>query len=236
MKATALMCTYGRHFFLERSVRMFLEQDYENKHLVIFQNSPVFQTMHQEYPNVTLVNQTGFDTVGDVFEEAIKHIPDDTDLVFVWDDDDIYFRNHLSNGVAGIKKYNKLGYKPKYSLFKDAGEISVISNTLEATWALKKELLLNVGFSKYNFSDSHQAWVTYCFENDEVYEDEESPITFCYTWRNPEGVVVHTSSIESHPNSKQIHHANSSDHGDRVITPCSVEYLNGLYAELKEYL
>jgi hypothetical protein len=51
MKATALMCTYGRHNFVERSVRMFLEQDYENKHLVIFQNSPVFQTMDQEYFN-----------------------------------------------------------------------------------------------------------------------------------------------------------------------------------------
>jgi hypothetical protein len=236
MKATALMCTYGRHNFVERSVRMFLEQDYENKHLVIFQNSPVFQTLDQEYPDITLVNQSGFDTVGDVFEEAIKYLPSDTDLVFIWDDDDIYFKNHISNGVAGILKYNKSAYKPKFALMRDKYEISKISNTLEATWALRKEILLHAGFSKYNFTNSHRAWVRYCEENDKVYIDDKSPITFCYAWNNPEGVVVHTSAIENEENSKQIHHRLSADHGDRVITPCSIEKLNELYAEFSLYV
>jgi hypothetical protein len=176
MKATALMCTYGRHNFVERSVRMFLEQDYENKHLLIFQNSPVFQAMDREYPNITLVNQSGFDTVGDVFEEAIKHLPSDTDVVFIWDDDDIYFSNHISNGVAGILKYNKLAYKPKFAWMRDKHEISKISNTLEATWALRKEILLHTGFSKHNFTDSHRAWVWYCEENDQVYVDDKAPL------------------------------------------------------------
>lgn len=236
MKAAALMCTYGRHSFVERSVRMFLEQDYEKKHLVIFQNSPVFQTMDREYPNITLVNQSGFDTVGDVFEEAVKHLPSDTDLVFIWDDDDIYFRNHISNGVAGILKYNKPAYKPKFALMRNKNGISKTSNTLEATWALRKEILLHVGFSKYNFSDSHRAWVWYCEENDQVYVDYDSPITFCYIWNDPEGMIIHTSGIENEENSKQIHHRLSADHGDRVITPCSKEKLNELYAEFKGYM
>lgn len=236
MKATALMCTYGRHYFVERSVRMFLEQDYENKHLVIFQNSPIFQTLDQDYPNITLVNQTGFNTMGDVFEEAIKHLPSDTDLVFIWDDDDIYFPNHLRNGVAGIIKYKKLAYKPQYSLFRDRFEISRVSNTLEATWALRKELLFNVGFSKYNFSDSHRAWVTYCKENDEVSVDEDSPITFCYTWNNPEGLVIHTSAIEKRLDSKEIHHLYSNDNGDGIITPCELNDLINLYAEFDQFL
>lgn len=236
MKATALMCTYGRHKFVERSVRMFLEQDYENKHLLIFQNSPVFQSLDKEYPNITIINQSGFDTMGDVFEEAIKYLPEDTDLVFVWDDDDIYFKNHLSNGVAGILRYGKPAYKPKSVLMRNGYDISWVSNTLEATWALKKEILFNVGFSKHNFTDSHRAWVRYCCDNNLVYEDEKSPITFCYSWGNPEGVVIHTSGIENEENSKQIHHRLSTDHGDRVITPCSHEELNILLAEFKEYL
>jgi len=236
MKATALMCTYGRHKFLERSVRMFLEQDYENRHLIIFQNSPVFQTMDREYPNITLVNQTGFDTVGDVFEEDIKYLPPDTDVVFIWDDDDIYFNNHISNGVAGLLKYNKPAYKPKFSLMRDNNGISKISNTLEATWALRKEILLVAGFSKYNFSDSHRAWVVYCEENNKVYVDYESPVTFCYVWNDPERAIVHTSSIENKSNSKQIHHRLSFDHGDRVITPCSKDELDRLYAEFNNYL
>jgi hypothetical protein len=235
MKATALMCTYGRHNFVERSVKMFLEQDYENKHLVIFQNSPIFQTMDQEYPDITLVNQSGFDTVGDIFEEAIKYLPSDTDLVFIWDDDDIYFRNHISNGVAGIVKYKKPAYKPKFALMRDKYEISKISNILEASWVLRKEILFNIGFSKHNFTDSHRTWVNYCIENNEVYEDE-SILTYCYTWNNPEGMVAHTSGIEYYKNSKQIHHRLSADHGDRVITPCSKEKLNELYAEFTEYI
>jgi len=235
MKATALMCTYGRHQFVERSVRMFLEQDYENKHIVIFQNSPEFQTMHEEYPNITLVNQTGFETMGNVYEEAIKHMPLDTDLVFVWDDD-IYFPNHISNGVAGILKYKKLAYKHKFSLMRNKYEISTISNTLEATWALRKELLLEVGFSNCNFTDSHRAWVSYCRENNEVYVDEDSPITFCYSWNNPESLVVHISSIEKLKNSKEIHHTYSTDHGDGVITPCSVESIHQLYSEFVKYI
>ena len=236
MKATALMCTYGRHSFLERSVRMFLEQDYEDKHLVIFQNSPVFQTLDQEYPNITLVNQTGFDTVGDVFEEAIKYIPSDTDLVFIWDDDDIYFKNHISNGVAGILKYNKPAYKPMYALLKETQGLSRTSNTLEATWALRKEVLYHTGFSKYNFSDSHKAWVDYCNNNNLVYVDEKSPITFCYIWDDPEHLIVHTSAIEEKSNSRQIHHRFSADHGDRVITPCSKEIVDSLFVEMNAFL
>lgn len=221
MKATALMCTYGRHKFLERSVRMFLEQDYEDKHLVIFQNSPIFQVMDKDYPNITLVNQCGFETVGEIYEEAIKHIPEDTDYVFIWDDDDIYFRNHISNGISGALKYGKPAYKPKYALMKSNEGVARISNTLEATWALRKEILLTAGFSKYNFSDSHRAWVRYCYDNDLVYEDSESPITFCYIWDDPTGFILHTSGIEDESNGKQIHHRLSGDHGDRVITPCS---------------
>src|ERR1035437_2926475 len=113
MKATALLCTYGRHFFLERSVRMFVEQDYEDKHLVIFQNSPVFQDLQQAYENITLVNDTGFDSLGDIYATAIKHIPQDTNFIFIWDDDDIYFPQHISKGVAGIIKNKKLAYKPQ---------------------------------------------------------------------------------------------------------------------------
>lgn len=191
--------------------------------------------MDREYTSITLVNQSGFDTVGKVFEEAIKHLPSDTDLVFIWDDD-IYFRNHISNGVAGILKYNKPAYRPKFALIRNKYEIGKISNTLEATWVLRKEILRNTGFSKHNFTDSHRAWVWYCEENDKVYIDDKATITYCYTWNNPEGVVIHTSGIENEENSRQIHHRLSADHGDRIITPCSKEKLDELYAEFKGYI
>lgn len=235
-KVTAIMATYGRHYCSERSIRMFLEQDYQNKHLLVLQNSPVFQRLAKEYNNITLVNKTGFDCMGDIFEEALNHIPSDTEFVCIWDDDDIYFRNHLSNGVRGITKCGKMGYKPKRSLFKKGDVVSAVSNTFEGSWILKLELLKKTGFNKLTFSNPHKLWVNYCIENNQGFFDPDSPFTYCYSWNNPEAPVYHVSGREKNPDNRELHHRSSTDHGDGIITPISLDALDRLYLGFDEHL
>ena len=98
MKVLAICCTSGRHSLLERSVRMFLDQDYIDKTLLIYQNSSVNQSLDESLKdkNIILINRSldsktnePYKNLGDIYNDLIQYIPDDIEVVTFSDDDDV---------------------------------------------------------------------------------------------------------------------------------------------------
>lgn len=115
MNSKPLVCcltaTYGRLSKLSEVVTCFLEQDYENKKLIILNNHP--SPLSCDLPNVTIFNESGYPTLGDCRNRLIELA--DGDFIRTWDDDDLYLPWTISQGVENIG--NAAAWKPKQSWF-----------------------------------------------------------------------------------------------------------------------
>lgn len=231
-KVTAIMATCGRHTCSERSLSLFLNQTYENKHLVIYQNSHVEQELDINIPTnlVTIINnfidsKTGlkYETLGAIYNDAIKYVPEDTDVITFWDDDDLFLINHLEKGIEGYLKAldsGMLAYKPAKSYYKHHNGIALVNNTLEPSMFVKASHILEHGFSDTT-SDQHLKWVNPLVYNRLICVDPEGPPTLIYNW----GDNIPTFKTSGDPNNPYnfYNYRNfSSDHGDRIISKIDV--------------
>jgi hypothetical protein len=234
MKITALMATCGRHYFCERSVGMFLAQTYENKHLLILQNSEISQNLDKDYSNITLINKYGYTSLSEIYNDMLNYIPLDTDVVCFFDDDDIYHINHLSEGNKGLLRGGKKAYKPNRSYFQNGSEILETGNTLEPSWFIDASIIKSQKF-KTNSNHHHKNWIDWCIENNQLFDDPLGPKTMAYTWGNLEKPVFKTSGNENNPENFSNYRKFSTDHGDGIITPFSEQYLSLLYNNFPEW-
>lgn len=231
-KVCWLTCTKGRHTFIERNIRMFLDQDYENKIMVIYNNSDVKQELDKEldkeYDNVILVNRcidskTGkpYDNLGAIYNDALAYIPEDVDLLNGADDDDIFLPNHISEGVKGYLKGKELNpdckaYKPAKSYYVYLNQpIEKVSNILEPSIFVE---MSHIREHKYhnNTENQHHKWLDALGSN--IFVDEEGISTMIYDWSQQ----ISAWKASGDPNNPSNFHnceKNSQDHGDKIITP-----------------
>ncbi|MEM6258481.1 MAG: glycosyltransferase [Planctomycetota bacterium] len=96
--------TYGRPAYVHEVVRMFLEQDYPNKELVILNDCPgqVFTCQLPGNAGIRIFNMTErYKTLGEKRNACIEHARGE--LIAVWDDDDAYLPWYLSYSVDQIQ-------------------------------------------------------------------------------------------------------------------------------------
>lgn len=234
MKVTALMATCGRHFYCERSVAMFLAQKYEDKHLIIIQNSEKEQKLDKNYDNITLINKFGFSNLGSIYNHALDFIPQDTDAICLFDDDDMYMPEHITEGVNGLKRGGKKAYKPKFSFMQMRYDISKINNVLEPSWFISADVVKREKFREES-SKHHFNWIDWCVKNKEIYVDPDGPSTLIYTWGNQERPCYKTSGYGKRPDAFEQYRKNSQDHGDGVITPNSKEEIDKIYEKFYQW-
>lgn len=261
MTVTAIMATCGRHHLAERSLRFFLDQlhdpDKETKdifYLLIYNNSDVELEINPSllegdygYKGVKLVDQhistrTGesYNNLGDIYNDALKHIPDDTDIVVHWDDDDIFLPNHLYEGVRGMRKAKSLefnvllhnqttkeekmvevnykAYKPSKSYYRHPRGIELMSNTLEPSIFVDFSHLLEYGYS-HSTTDQHLQWVNPLVYGKNIFVDDNGKPTLIYNWGDTDIPTFKTSGNAGHPNNFSNYRNFSKDHGDRILTP-----------------
>lgn len=102
--AVSCIClTYGRPAVLEEAIQSFLLQEYAGPKELIVLNDYTDQTLHLEHPldhpEVRVINvPKRFYTVGEKMNAAVALAAHD--LLFVWDDDDIYLPHRLAFSVA----------------------------------------------------------------------------------------------------------------------------------------
>lgn len=227
MKTCAITCTSGRHRFLERSVRFFLDQDYEDKVQLIFQNAPSEQRLNSHLKNsgIILINQylssktkKPYETLGGIYTDALKYVPEDTEVIIFFDDDDIFMPNHISEGIKGLVRGGKRAYKPARSFYKEGSKIQLVSNTLEPSIFVKAAHIREFGF-RDTTADQHLSWVNALVSMNEIYQDPSGPPTFCYCWG--EDGVFKTSGNPKDSNNFNQYKKYSHDEGDHLITPIS---------------
>lgn len=230
IKVCWLTCTKGRHSLLERNVKMFLDQVYENKVMLIYNNSNIRQDLDNSLlnKNIILVNKSTYDNtgqaytnLGEIYNDAIKYVPHDVDLIVGADDDDIYFPNHISEGVKGYLRGKELNpeckaYKPAFSYYKYLGSpVSRVSNILEPSIFVELNHLLLHGYYN-NTENQHHKWLNALKSN--IYVDENGPSTYLCDW-SQEYSTWKTSGDPHNPENFNNYFNNSQDHGDNIITP-----------------
>lgn len=240
---TAICATAGRHTCLERSVRMFLEQDYEGPHkLLIFNNAkdkPLILDLPELPPNkkIELVNSCdkNYTNLGEIYTDTLSYI--NSDLVTFWDDDDIFLKNHISEGVIGYQKAivfpNSIyrAYKPQKSYYRSAEGVQLVENTLEPSIFLETEVLKAVGFQQTT-SDQHIKWVSYLQATNSLFVDPEGVPTLVYNWGDSDIPTWKTSGDPANPNNFNNYRNFSIDHGDGIISPIPKEKIDELYNQI----
>ncbi|HYH44954.1 MAG TPA: glycosyltransferase family A protein [Thermoanaerobaculia bacterium] len=100
--AVSCFClTYGRPRLLEEAVHSFLQQDYAGPKEMIVLNDYAGQVLELDHPEVQVINlPKRFRTAGEKMNAAAALASHD--LLFVWDDDDVYLPHRLSYSVANF--------------------------------------------------------------------------------------------------------------------------------------
>jgi len=106
------MClTYGRPHVLAEAIESFLRQDYAGPKELIVLNDLDCQTLRIDHPEVRIINtHKRFNTVGEKRNACAALASHD--LLFVWDDDDIYLPHRLRFSVQMFDP-SKRFFKPK---------------------------------------------------------------------------------------------------------------------------
>ena len=121
---TAVCCFLGRHEKVERVIRCFINQTYnEEATLLLYNNSSIPQRLDykqiapllSENKNIRLVNnhldlqtKLPYTNTGDIFRDAITYIDSNTKIITWMDSDDLFLPEHLEEGMLGIQFVNQM--------------------------------------------------------------------------------------------------------------------------------
>ncbi len=125
---SCICLTYGRPHLLNEAIASFLQQDYAGEKELIVLNDYEPQTLSFAHPEVRVINlPKRVRTVGEKMNMAVALAAHD--LLFVWDDDDIYLPHRLS---FSVQQFNpaKGFFKPRRAWLWNSGVLSGPSENL----------------------------------------------------------------------------------------------------------
>lgn len=232
----SLCATKNRFTHMRKLIRCFLEQDYPGKHyLLIYNNSTDIQSLG-EFPmsdnkEIILINnyiskKTGkpYTQLGDIYNDILSVIDIlNPEVVSLFEDDDLYLPNHVSEGVKGLQKGGKNGYKPQKSWFIDTVGMRLQENVMEPSVFLKYSYIKERGYGS-GTADAHLHWYGDLRANDDLFVDPEGYPTFLYDWSN-RIPAYKVSGDPVNPENFENCTKHSQDIGSGVLTPISREEL-----------
>ncbi|MEO8494733.1 MAG: glycosyltransferase [Planctomycetota bacterium] len=136
---SCIMPTYGRPRYVHEAAKMFLDQDYPAKELIIL-NDCAGQDFYSELPNIRVINSPRrYSTLGEKRNECIKQARGE--FLAIWDDDDVYLPWRLSYSLAEINRWRTDFYRPAEFLAY-WGEDSLHDNQTVPGWLSHPTVLL----------------------------------------------------------------------------------------------
>jgi hypothetical protein len=131
-KLPAVSCislTYGRRQeILEEAIESFLMQDYGGQKELVVLNDFDQQTLEFDHPEVKIYNVAQrFSSLGEKLNAAVSLCTHD--LIFVWDDDDIYLPHRLSLSVKRLDPERGF-FKASHAFYWNDGEITDIAGNV----------------------------------------------------------------------------------------------------------
>ncbi len=227
LKVCLLTCTKNRNKHIKRLVRFILDQTYTNFVHIIFNNSTTDIRLNENLPKdkFILVNNSKslstrkpYTTLGEIYNDAIRFIPEDAKLVNFTDDDDIYLEDHVQEGVDGYIRGGLKAYKPRKSWYKHRNGMDLVENVLEPSIFVEVEHVKKYGFGLESVAQHHK-WLNPLVINKEIFVDDGKPTYIC-DWSGEIGTFK-TSGNPHNVNNFKNYDKNTQDIGDSIITPCS---------------
>jgi hypothetical protein len=179
---------------LREAVSCFVEQDYENKELIILNNHEV--PIVCNLPQVTVINGEHYPTLGDcrnrLLELASGH------YVRTWDDDDLYLPWAISQGVSNFSDDADIWQPDKsWSWHKDKNTLDFRGNVYEASWTILASSAKTVGFLPCSGGNEHAPLKSLKRTRGHVSPSQGS---YVYTWGSGlchiSGTLGHKNGIE----------------------------------------
>lgn len=243
MKVCLITATKDRHKQLERVVKFALDQTYDNWVHLIYNNSPTPQRLNSKLPkdkfilinnNLSLKTHKPYTNLGEIYNDILTFIPEDVQVINFMDDDDIFLKNHVEEGVKGLERgqcadcafpEDILAYKPEKSWYKHMKQKAVlVTNTMEPSIFVMKDHVMKYGFSPETTAQ-HLQWVNPLVYEKKIFVDPEGPATYICDWSQEIGTFK-TSGDPNNPNNFNNYTNWSKDSGDGVITPCNESWAN----------
>ena len=210
-------------------VRFVLNQTYDGKiYHLIFNNSSHRLRLNNHLPtdkfiliNSPLDTKTNkpYTTLGQIYNDAIRYVPSDVEVINFMDDDDVYLPDHVEEGIKGYLTGGKKAYKPKKSWFKYQKKVSLQENVLEPSIFVRFDHIKQHGFGDETTAQHHK-WLNPLIEEGEFFVDPEGKPTYICDW-SQEIKTFKTSGDPNNPNNFQNYSQYSTDIGNGLITPCS---------------
>lgn len=149
---SCLCATHGRYSVLAEAVSCFIQQDYDNKELIILNNHPV--PIICELSQVTVINGERYPTLGDCRNRLLELA--NGMFVRTWDDDDLYLPWAISQGVKNFPDDADIWQPDKsWSWFKSRGTLEFRGNVYEASWTTLTTSARQVGYLPGSGGNEH---------------------------------------------------------------------------------
>lgn len=146
---SCLTATYGRYSVLCEAISCFLEQTYNNRELIILNNSNI--PIICDFPKVVVYNEPKYTTLGDCRNRLLELARGE--FIRTWDDDDLYLPWTLEQGVREIGNYP--AFKPDESWDSQRNEIYTLGdNVYEAAMLIRTDFARKFGY-KSSGGDEH---------------------------------------------------------------------------------
>ena len=126
---SALCVTYGRPHVLEESIYSFLQQDYQGPKELVILNDFAEQTLRFDHPEVRIINrQERYPSLGDKRNASVELASHD--LLFVWDDDDIFLPHRLRYSVEQMRGGLSFFKQGGHALILNDGKVTEILHSI----------------------------------------------------------------------------------------------------------
>ena len=241
MKVSCVCCTYGRFGFMKRSLAYFINQDYEDAELIIFNNAeePLVLDDSLHARGVRVINQSRdaasglpYASLGAVRRDALAHAG--ADVYVCWDDDDLFLPWHLSQGMANLKRCGRGAWMPAQSYYSPDGgrTYQLARNAFEASVLVRMDHLRRYGFDAGKSGAEHLTWRAAMVAEGELSErDEVTPFeSYAYVWGEPGHKL--SGEIDRLDNFAR-HRVQCTDFGGgEALRPESQDKLEALYANV----
>ena len=246
-KISCVQTTYGRFQCVERSMNMFLSQDYQGeKELIIFNTDvehPYYDQEELRASNIFVYNcntdyitSQPYTNVGAIRRDALTHATGD--YVVTWDDDDVFLPFFLSQGMYKIQTTGLPSFKPEQSFFYNGGWLRTVMNTMEASIVADITKVREYGYLLETGKEG-LGWYTKMRDNREL--NEHDPIyipSYCFNWNDGDKLAApHKQSGDiNNPNNFENHKYASRDYCMGKMRKYTEEEMRNIYHPYFAYL
>lgn len=238
------MTTYRRFTCVERSIGMFLNQDYDGDIEMIILNTD------DEYPlslgeslksdsrikiinnNIDYLTGEKYNNIGSIRRDAITHASGTHYIC--WDDDDIFLPWNIRQCVDGINRYpDAWTWKPEYSSFwRSDGLLEIAGNVMEASMISRLDKIKEYGFKDHKGGGEHWQWLQKFIDEKKIKVDLDSIPGYCFNWSDQGIIRGHKQSgTIDHPDNFNVHKDGTQDFATKSIEIFDDVGLKQIYAK-----